>query len=263
MTQPPLALFALLALLLIGTPSCGGSDDDCYWERRCESIGGELTCVWVKICPGDAGYGSSEGATFPIEAAPENETWAVRFGATEGTSPVVARLLGAAVMASVGGEGPRPWWLHGWPAREVDRAVRAHGGRDVERIWPQSGPSARDVGCRNYVSVEALPPLPASLRLGQSLQVVAPAASTLVPTNPFLGIAAYVTSPARDAARTWILGEGETVDIPLERPGPWRVRLVLITEDLCELGVRDAVLLEDAVVEVVSAPDARFLDDSD
>lgn len=251
MTKSPTFLFALLLLV---APSCGGSDNDCYWERRCESIGGQLTCVWVKLCPGDAGYGVPGDATYPIEAPPESDTWDVRIGTTDtsaqGPSPLVAHLLGDDVMERVGADAYRRWWFHGWPAAEIERAVHALTSPDVEWIRPHGAPDAGDVGCRGRVHRDALPSLPRALRPHETLHVTAPPASTLVPTGAFLGMAVYVTPEEGTGARTWLLGEGESIDVEPEAPGRWRVRLVLITEGLCELGVRDAILLTEQDVDV-------------
>ena len=48
--RPIFLLTLVLGLLLATGTGCGS--DNCSWQWYCESIGGDLTCAWVKICSG-------------------------------------------------------------------------------------------------------------------------------------------------------------------------------------------------------------------
>ncbi|MFV1958316.1 MAG: hypothetical protein ACC662_02765 [Planctomycetota bacterium] len=55
-------------------------------------------------------------------------------------------------------------------------------------------------------------------------------------------------------ARTLFLDEGESTRVTFGEVGRWRFRLVLVTQDLCEPGTLDAVLLQDGQIDVVAGP---------
>lgn len=247
----------LLVLFLVGAPACGGSDDDCYWERRCESIGGQLTCVWVKICPGDPEFGARDRITYPLQASPEAASWDVRLGTAgataDGTNPLLARLLGHEIARTAASHGHLRWWLHGWPAAEIDEALRAVASPAVEMIRPRDPAQGLGARCLGRVHVGALPPLPDVLQGGEPLRLTSPPASALVPASVHLGLVAHMTPLGGGAPRTRFLVAGESTEVDLEEPGPWRVRLVLVSENLCEPGVGDLVLVQETDVEVAAA----------
>jgi hypothetical protein len=60
-------------------------------------------------------------------------------------------------------------------------------------------------------------------------------------------------APGEEGARTLCLSEGETARVLLDTVGRWRVRVILLTQGLRYVGAADAVVVQEANVEVVAS----------
>ena len=242
----------LLPLLLAWAPACGGSDDDCVWQRRCESIGGELTCVWVKVCPGDPGYEAGAASSSALLAPGASVD--VRIGTAGGMGPdsLAAALLGGEVARRAEAWSKDRWWLSGWPAGEVEAALRRASSAQLELIR-RGEPSQDGDGCRGRILAHALPPLPTGVASGEPWRLLAPSAIPGVPEAAYLGAALCLTPPRGREVQTRFLGWDESIEVVLDEPGRWHVRMVLFAEDVCEPGVGDAIVVQDGDVEVADA----------
>ena len=257
--MPRSTIFATL-LLAATAAGCGGGNDNCYWDRRCESVNGELTCVWVKVCPQAAAATVGSLRTASTVYAESGERWDVQSGTATvidgGTNALAVRLLGEEAARRIDGEHYRRWWFHGWPANDVRRAAAALPDGAVEQIHVSAGEGVADApGCDALTSVHtgALMPLPRAVFLRDPILVYSPVASELVPSSRNLGLVVQLMAPGEEGARTRCLSEGETARISLDTVGRWRVRVILLTQDLRDLGAADAVVVQEADVEVVAS----------
>ena len=151
----------------------------------------------------------------------------------------------------------RRWWYHGWPAGSLEFAAAALAGTTnqiVKELPFTSDPAGSGCNALALVNTEALAPLPDQVEFGDSVFVYSPPASELVPTSTNQGIVVYVTDPGGDISNTILLEEGESTSIRLDLVGDWHFRLALFSENLCEAGTADSVVVQEQTIEVVGLP---------
>ena len=257
---PRMAKHATLLLLAAALLSTGCGSDDCHWDRRCESVNGELTCVWVKVCPGS---GSTVQDVMPLSvyAPMAGERWDVRTGSVavgiDGRDALADRLLGAEVADRLASLGRTGCWFHGWPANEVRRAEGPLPGGVLEEIRiAAEGDDAKTSGCSalHTLDRDALVPLPGAVFVGDPLLVYAPLAEALHSHAPSPGLAIYLEAPDGTPRTPRFVPAGETARLDVDEPGRWRVRVVLLSVGLCDSDVADAVIVQEGFVEVVAGP---------
>ena len=249
---------SILLLFLVLAGCC--LDEDCSWEWRCISSGG-LTCAWVKVCP-DNPPPEPEELDFESRVfSAAGGRWDVRVDVTGplvSGSESVAVGTGAADLEPIARVGTyRRWWYHAWPAGSLEYAGVALAGTTnqiIKELPRTADPAGSGCNALSLVNPEVLAPIPEEVSLYDSVFVYSPPASQIVPTSVNDGIVVYVTSPGGDTSNTTVLQEGESTDIKLDVLGTWRFRLALFSENLCEAGAADCVVVQEQTVEVVSFP---------
>ena len=233
-------------------------DEDCWYERRCISSGG-LTCAWVQVCP-------DETEPAPEELDLESRVFTASGGRWDVRVDVSGTLVEDGQLVAVGAAGPevellsrlgsyRRWWYHAWPAGSLNSVAVALSESDdrlSEALPAVAEPILSGCNALSLVNTDALAPIPEQVTDGDSVYLYSPPASELVPTSSNQGIVVYLTPPSGDPVDPIVIAEGQSASVTLDRLGVWYFRLVLFSEDLCEAGAADAVVVQEAEVEVVA-----------
>ena len=246
--SPPLLLVGLLL-----TASCGSSNDECSWTRYCESIGGDLTCVWVKQCPNDPDVAAAGRAALEAARAAPDAAWDLRIRpgdlAAVGLPPIAAALLGEEVALRTGAHGQGTWWFHDWPAADVRAALELSGQAVVDRIHACGVDAPADGACAPSLPRGARPAVPSEVAQGAPFPIEVPRMPT--PPGGAIDAVAYVfTPPSSGSALIDVAPPGTPRTFTLNEVGPWRVRILIVGEGLREPDAADAVHVLDARIHV-------------
>jgi hypothetical protein len=251
-------LLLALAVPFLLARCCCDDDDDCWWDVECYWTPCCYTCYDVYYCDyyyyGEA-VQVSEEIDFDAKVLDAGEGRVdilvqVLGKGVEGERPVSVRLLGPSV-SGVRRESPKRLWVfHGVPIAAADR---------IEVSIPETG--ARTVRMLDLAKLDGVSPCDPRQELsgrkvfpemanGQSaaseILVQAPRVGEVLPSaSGAIGFAVEVFRPSGGAPETTFLREEGSTSIPLDEPGRWFFRVVLLTDDLCGEESADSLIIEE------------------
>lgn len=265
-TAPILVLFGMVTAAWLGAVGGCCDYDDCGWRWRCYWNGTVNKCYWVWTCgrpepcppPDGSPCSASDGAL-----ALDVSAYDAGDGKVDVRVEVTGSLLEPETLLSVlprGAQVPevlrqstnRVWWLSGLeatPLRDIEvQLVGTDEGRSAD--LPPVAPSGS--GCDAAVVVDAtvLPEIPATLPLGEELFFYSPPAEEVLVQGENQGLFVALFPPGGGMAQTIALPEGEGEPFPLEQPGAWTVKVLLLSSDVCEPGSTNLFVVQNVEVLV-------------